>query len=131
MALTPVIPVLGLNTDQLTRKDDQLAYILRHAFNNPGWTSSQIEGSLVSMRRLLAQYEGDPAEFTAALRVRLETAIKHLYAQYSVNVSYYTITPKGYGVTITIVDASGTPVLSSNAIQVIDNRLVLNFDAEK
>lgn len=131
MALIPVIPVLGLNTDQLTRKDDQLAYILRHAFNNPGWTSSQIEGSLVSMRRLLAKYEQNPGEFTAALRTQLETAIKHLYATYTVNVSYETLTPQTYKVIISIVDGNGQPVLSSDAIKVVDNRLVLSFDTER
>jgi aspartate/tyrosine/aromatic aminotransferase len=93
MAKQPVIPVLSINTDQITKRDDQLAYLLRHAFYNPGWTSSQIESSLVSMRRLLAQYEDDPAEFANALKQRLEAAVQRLYAYCRVNVTTYNISP--------------------------------------
>ena len=129
MPFEPVIPVLGLNIDQLTRKDDQLAYLLRHAFNNPGWTSEQIEGQLVSIRRLLAEHENDPDEFVSALRQKLETAVKHLHASHGVNVTYEKLGDhQHYKVTITIVDGNGTPVLSSDAISVKDNQIVLNTD---
>ena len=130
MALVPVIPVLSINTDQLTRPEDQLAYLLRHAFYNPGWTSSQIEGSLVSMRRLLAQYENDRNEFVNALKQRLEAAVKRLYATFSVNVDSYTVSPVKYGITITVVDNRGVPVISSDAIKVVNNEIILEFDRD-
>ena len=130
MALVPVIPVLSINTDQLTRPEDQLAYLLRHAFYNPGWTSSQIEGSLVSMRRLLAQYENDRNEFVNALKQRLEAAVKRLYATFSVNVDLYTVSPVKYGITITVVDNRGVPVISSDAIKVVNNEIILEFDRD-
>ena len=71
MAYTGVIPVLSINTDQLTKKEDQLAYLIRHAFYNPGWTSSQIEGYLVSIRRILAKSEYDRNEFANSLKQKL------------------------------------------------------------
>ena len=130
MAFTPVIPVLSLNTDQLTKKEDQLAYIIRHAFYNPGWTSSQIEGSLVSMRRIIAEFEHDKTEFVNALKQRLEHAVKHLYADHSVDVEAYDINPVKYGVTITVLDNQGQPVISSNAIKVENNEIILEFDRD-
>lgn len=130
MALKPVIPVLSINTDQLTRQDDQLAYLLRHAFYNPGWTSSQIESSLVSMRRLLAQYENDKNEFAAALKQKLEAAVKRLYAMCSVSVDTYTISPIKYGVTISIMDNQGRPIVNSDVIRVENNEIILEFDRD-
>lgn len=130
MAYTSVIPVLSINTDQLTRKEDQLAYLIRHAFYNPGWTSSQIEGYLVSMRRLLAQSEYDRNEFANALKQRLELAVKHYYADHSVSVDTYMITPNSYGVTISILDSQGQPALSDENIKVVDNEIILEFDKD-
>ena len=130
MAYTSVIPVLSINTDQLTRKEDQLAYLIRHAFYNPGWTSSQIEGYLVSMRRLLAQSEYDRNEFANALKQRLELAVKHYYADHSVSVDTYMITPNSYGVTISILDSQGQPTLSDENIKVVDNEIILEFDKD-
>lgn len=130
MAYTSVIPVLSINTDQLTRKEDQLAYLIRHAFYNPGWTSSQIEGYLVSMRRLLAQAEYDRNEFANLLKQRLELAVKHYYADHSVSVDTYMITPTSYGVTISILDSQGQPALSDENIKVVDNEIILEFDKD-
>ena len=129
MALQPIIPVLSLNTDRVITRDDQLAYLIRHAFNNPGWTSSQIEGSLVSIRQLLAQYENDRDEFVNALKQKLENAVKRLYAYCSVTVSSYDISPTQYGITISILDDGGQVVMSSDNIRVQNkNELILNFD---
>ena len=130
MAFVPVIPVLSLNTDQLVKREDQIAYIIRHAFYNPGWTSSQIEDELVSMRRLVAHYELDKDEFVSMLRKKLELAIKHLYAELSVNVESYDVDPTKYGVTISVVDSQGNLVLASNNIRVKDNKIILEFDKE-
>ena len=130
MSLIPVIPVLSLNTDQLTKKEDQLAYLVRHAFYNPGWTSSQIEGYLVSMRRILAKCEYDRDEFIAILKQKLELAVKHLYADHSVSVDSYMISPNTYGVTISIIDGKGQPVLSYDTIKVENNEIILDFDKE-
>lgn len=130
MAYKPVIPVLSINTDQLTRKEDQLAYLIRHAFYNPGWTSSQIEGYLVSIRRLLAQSEYDRNEFASSLKQRLELAVKHLYADHSVSVDTYMIDPAKYGVTISILNSQGQPVLSYDNIKVENNEIILEFDKD-
>ena len=130
MPFVPVIPVLSINTDQLVRKEDQLAYIIRHAFYNPGWTSSQIENVLVSMRRLIAQYEYDKNEFANALKQRLELAVKHLYADHSVTVETYDISPVKYGVVISVLNNQGQPVLSSSAIKVENNEIILEFDRD-
>lgn len=131
MALQPVIPVLSLNTDQLTKRDDQFAYLIRHAFNNPGWTSSQIEGTLVSIRQLLAKHENDKDEFVNAIKQKLEAAVKRLYAYCSVTVSYYDISPNQYGVRIAILDDGGQVVMSSDNIRVNNNNeIMLNFDKE-
>lgn len=127
----PVIPVLSINTDKLTRKEDQIAYIIRHAFYNPGWTSSQIEGYLVSMRRLLAQYEYDRNEFANGLKQKLELAIKHLYADLSVSVDTVMLSPNTYSVTIAVTNAQGQPILSSSNIKVVDNEIILTFDKEQ
>ena len=130
MAFVPVIPVLSINTDQVVKREDQIAYIIRHAFYNPGWTSSQIEGSLVSIRRLLAQYENDKAEFVNALKQRLELAVKHLYADLFVNVDTYDITPARYGVRISISDSKGQLIMSSNDIRVENNEIKLRVDED-
>lgn len=127
----PVIPVLSINTDKLTRREDQIAYIIRHAFYNPGWTSSQIEGYLVSMRRLLAQHEYDRSEFANGLKQKLELAVKHLYADLSVSVDTVVLSPNTYSVTIAVTDAQGQPILSSSNIEVVDNEIILTFDKEQ
>ena len=130
MPLQPVIPVLSINTDQLTKKEDQIAYIIRHAFYNPGWTSSQIEGSLISMRRLLAHYEYDRNEFVNGLKQKLELAVKHLYANMNVSVDSVLLSPNTYKVVISITNDQGVPVLSSSNIKVVDNEIILDFDKE-
>ena len=130
MPLQPVIPVLSINTDQLTKKEDQIAYIIRHAFYNPGWTSSQIEGSLISMRRVLAHYEYDRNEFVNGLKQKLELAVKHLYATMNVSVDSVVLSPNTYKVVISITNDQGVPVLSSSNIKVIDNEIILDFDKE-
>lgn len=130
MDYTGVIPVLSINTDQLTKKEDQLAYLIRHAFYNPGWTSSQIEGYLVSIRRILAKAEYDRNEFSNSLKQKLELAVKHYYADHSVSVDTYLISPTTYGVTITIMDSQGQPVLSDKNIKVVDNEIILDFDKD-
>ncbi len=131
MAYQSVIPVLSINTDKLTKKEDQLAYLIRHAFYNPGWTSSQIEGALVSMRRLLAYYEYDRNEFANGLKQKLEQAVKHLYADHSVTVDTTMLSPNTYSVSISITNAQGQPVLSSTNIKVVDNNIILQFDRER
>ncbi len=130
MAYLPVIPVLSLNTDQLTNMQDQLAYLLRHTFENPGWTSSQIEGSLVSMRNLLAKYEYNINEFTSALKLKLEAAVKRLYATLSVSVESYTIDTISYGITIGILNSQGESILSTDVIRVVNNEIILEFDKD-
>ena len=82
------------------------------------------------MRRLLAQFEYDPKEFANALKQRLEMAVKHLYADHSVSVSTYLVTPNRYGVSISILNGQGQLVLNNDVIKVENNQIILDFDKD-
>ena len=114
-----VIPVLSLGQDQLTRPADQIAYILRHAFYNPGWTSSYIEHYLISLQKLFAECHHNLSEMSNRLAEKLRYTLNELYdGAYQVNMEIYSVDEITQGVKIIIVDNNQNLVLSSDDIRV-------------
>lgn len=123
---TPVIPVLTTGQDQLTRHTDQIAYILRHAFYNPGWTSSYIESYLISLQKLYAEANHDLLQMADMFRDKLTHSLKEMYGnRYHVNTDVYEIDEISKGVKIVIADNNQNPVLSVDDIRITDGKFYI------
>lgn len=125
-----VIPSLSLNMPLITDPKEQVVYLLKHAFHNPGWTSSFIEDSLVSMRKLRAQYTEDKTKFTSALQIYLQNAIQRYQPSFRVEVSSRDVDVNTYTLVIAITDSMNRLVLSTSDIKVIDGVIVLKTDTD-
>lgn len=113
-----VIPVLSISQDQLIRPSDQIAYILRHAFYNPGWTSSYIEAYLISMQKLFAECHHNLEEMATRFTEKLRFTLKEMYgSKYHVNMEIYTVDDFTKGVKIIISDNNQNLVLKSDDIR--------------
>ena len=118
-----VIPVLSIGQDQLVRDRDQIAYILRHAFYNPGWTSSYIETRLISLQKLFAECHDNLDEMANRLIDKLRFTLNEMYnGKYSVDMEIYRIDDFTKGVKIAITDSNQNLVLSSDDIRIKDGK---------
>lgn len=119
----PVIPILSTGQDQLTRPADQIAYILRHAFYNPGWTSSYIESYLISLQKLYAESNHDLNQMVDRLREKLSFTLNEMFGNiYHVNMEVYNINSITRGVKIAISDSNQNLVLSSDDIRISNGK---------
>jgi len=126
-----VIPVLSIGQDQLTRPVDQIAYLLRHAFYNPGWTSSYIESYLISMQKLFAECHHNLSEMSGRLREKLAYSLNEMYdGAYHVDIETYAIDDFTQGARIIITDNNNNLVLSSDDIRVKDGHCYIRQTME-
>lgn len=125
-----VIPTLHSGPTQvLKNKDDIVAYIIRHSLMNPGFTSSFIEGRLISFRKLEAEYETDREGLAEAYSSKLKIAFQNLFPDdnISVTVDTYDIDDAKYGLTINVTDTSAVPLVVSGKIEVSDGDIDIEF----
>lgn len=127
-----VIPSLSLNESQVTNPSDQVAYIIRHAFHNPGWTSNFIEDQLVSMRKLRAMYTEDKTRFVSVLQSKLQHAIEQYQPTFVVTIKTEDSkkVPNAYKLIFTITNSLGECVLNMDSIRVVDGVLKLASDLQ-
>ena len=121
-----VIPVLSTGQDQLTRPVDQIAYILRHAFYNPGWTSSYLEPYLISLQKLYAESHEDLNQMIDRLREKLAFTLNEMFNNaYHVNMEVYEINPFTRGVKIGISDNNQNLVLSTDDLRISNGKFYI------
>jgi len=106
---------MELNTPQ-----DVAAYLIRFLITNPGWTSSQIESSLLSMRKFVAKTAEDIARLPHLIQETLQEAMSSYYPGYGATVKATRITKTTYNLHITMLDRLGAPILTVDDF-VIDN----------
>ncbi len=126
-----VIPSLNLNNDKLSDPQDKLAYLIKFVLLSPGFTSSFMEHSLISFRKLEAAYGRDKGNFASILQEKLNGAVFNMFPDAGYKVSVTTEDNEdgtGFAVTISITNASGVPVIGTDKIYVTDgNNLNINY----
>lgn len=121
-----VIPVLSRHLDQLTDPVDQIAYIIRHAVYNPGWTSNYIEPYLISMRKLFAENSHHLINMAKQLESKLSFTLTEMFGQtYRVTTKVYDINEVTKGVRVLITDSTGNLVLNTDDIRVVDDKIYI------
>lgn len=123
-----VIPVLSTKLDRLYAPNDQVAYILRHAFYNPGWTSNYIESYLISLQKLFAECSADLSQMAERLKEKLDYSLKTLYnGKYMTTVELVEDNPAELSkrFSISIADAQGNLLLSNKDIQIKDGKFAI------
>lgn len=85
----PILPTLhNISTPALKLLSDQLAYLVRWYFANPGGTSSVIEDELVSFRKINSMYGKDPATMCEMTANALERACHRYSSDVHVTCNY-------------------------------------------
>lgn len=121
-----VIPVLSTGQDQLTRPVDQIAYILRHAFYNPGWTSSYLEAYLISLQKLYAESHNDLNQMVDRFREKMTYTLNEMFnGAYHISCTVYDVNPFTRGVKVAIVDNNQNPVLSADDIRISNGKFYI------
>lgn len=125
---TPVIPTLQNGVGIIKKKENILAYLLRHTTACPGSTSATYEDELLSLRKLTAQYGHEPDQLAGTFAVYLKQIIQRFYDDASVTVecnavlesaTTYTLNVK---VLVILPDGSEEPAISHGKIYITDNR---------
>ena len=134
----PVIPALhDISNPVLTKLSDQLAYIVRWYFANPGGTSSSNEDELISFRKLNSKYGRNPNDMCGVVADALEKICKRYTEDVKVECSYQEdyhrdpdeIDPRtGQGVLqgtykmeIAITDTNGQPLIPHSTVRILKN----------
>lgn len=134
----PVVPTLhNISTPVLTNLSDQLAYLVRWFFANPGGTSSNNEEELISFRKMNSLYGKNPGEMCERVADALETICRRYTSNVKVDCSYKMeehrssedidpVTGRGilqgnYKMDISITDKEGEPIIPHRTIQIMNN----------
>lgn len=122
-----------LNINQPIIDDDHLIMLalLKFMFWNPGWTSSQIEDTLLSMRKLRAQCSQDIPDFPQAIQTRLRDAVQRYHPEWKVTVSHEMLSPTTYKLIIAITDEINQPVINMDDFVVRDGEILLKSDLQE
>lgn len=122
-----------LNINQPIIDDDHLIMLalLKFMFWNPGWTSSQIEDTLLSMRKLRAQCSQDIPDFPQAIQTRLRDAVQRYHPEWKVTVSHEMMSPTTYKLIIAITDEINQPVINMDDFVVKDGEILLKSDLQE
>ena len=122
-----------LNINQPIIDDDHLIMLalLKFMFWNPGWTSSQIEDTLLSMRKLRAQCSQDIPDFPQTLQIRLRDAVQRYHPEWKVTVSHEMMSPTTYKLIISITDEINQPVINMDDFVVRDGEILLKSDLQE
>ena len=117
-------PVSIIHTDR-----DIAAYVVAFSLKNPGFTSSYIEDTLVSFRKIEAA-NPERSELVPAYQNALQSAIdKNLPNKgYVVHVSWEDIDGYNYRLLIDITDPDGNSPLIVGKITVNENDIKIVFD---
>lgn len=130
----PKIPTLHLGPTQIIQdKKDIAAYIVRHALNNPGGTSSFVEHELVSFRKLEAEFGENGQLLAKELEGKLNAILYKYFGDDSfmteVEYEQYDSSSK-YKLAINITDASGVPLISNTSISLNNRKISINYTPE-
>ena len=111
-----VIPSLTLHNPLIRDKSTKIAYLIRHAMNAPGWTSSMIEEQLISARKCDALNGPDPQKIATALEQQLSEAISYHSDNIDVKIGVEAISEGSskYKMIITVTDNTTGTVLFNN-----------------
>ena len=122
-----------LNINQPIIDDDHLIMLalLKFMFWNPGWTSSQIDATLLSMRKLRAQCSQDIPDFPQAIQTRLRDAVQRYHPEWKVTVSHEMLSPTTYKLIIAITDEINQPVINMDDFVVRDGEILLKSDLQE
>lgn len=122
-----------LNINQPIIDDDHLIMLalLKFMFWNPGWTSSQIEDTLLSMRKLRAQCSQDIPDFPQVIQTRLRDAVQRYHPEWKVTVSHEMLSPSTYKLIIAITDEINQPVINMDDFVVRDGEILLKSDLQE
>lgn len=134
----PILPTLhNISTPSLKVLGDQLAYLVRWYFANPGGTSSVIEDDLVSFRKLNSQFGKDPALMCEKTAAALERACHRYAPDVTVTCTYKEeikrssvefdpasgegILQGTYKMEITISNGEGVPIIPMQTIRILNS----------
>jgi len=105
---------------EISTPQDVAAYLIRFLIMNPGWTSSQIESTLLSMRKSVSATAEDIARLPEYIQDSLNIAMAAYHPGYSATVKATQVTKTTYNLHIAVLDRTGAPVLTADDF-VIDN----------
>lgn len=125
-----VIPTLNINQPIITQSSDQMAYLLKFMFWNPGWTSSIVESTLLSLRKLRAKYTEDISTYPQAIEALLKMAVYNYNTQWTASVRTDRIEDRTYALVISIVGNDGVPIINNDSIVIRDGQVMLRTDLE-
>lgn len=134
----PVVPTLhNISTPVLTKLGDQLAYVVRFYFVNPGGISSNNEDELISFRKLNSLYGKRPNEMCERVATQLEAICKRYtdnvrvvctqqkdYHRSSEDIDPNTglgVLQGTYKMEIAITDNDGNPLIPHRTIKIMQN----------
>lgn len=134
----PVIPTLhDISNPVLTKLSDQIAYIVRWYFANPGGTSSCNEDELISFRKLNSMHGRNPSQMCGAVADALEKICHRFTDDVKVECSYEQdyhrdpeeidpLTGQGvlqgtYKMEIRITTANGEPIIPHSTVKILKN----------
>ena len=125
------IPTLFVNKDEMRTPQEVISYLLKFMMHNPGWTSSQIEGGMLSMRKFAAETSENINALPGMVESILSSAINKHFPNYSVKVNA-TVMPDQvtYRMSILVMDTVGEHVFGTDDFIVRDGKLMLNVEAE-
>ena len=129
----PVLPSLQLGTkDLLETPTDIIWYIIRFSFENPGFTSSLNEASLVSFRVLEAEYGENKEILADNYAGKLSSAINNYFpgGNYKVSVLTEDINETTYKLILSVTDLEGKVVLPASNATVTEDSIELNLNRE-
>ena len=125
------LPTLNINQPVIEDPHQIMIALLKFLFWNPGWTSSQIEDQLLSMRKFRAQTGQDVGDMKSAIQTCLNNAVKRYRDDWKVSVNHEDLSPTTYRLKIAITDSVGVPVINMNDIVVKDGEIMLKSDLEE
>lgn len=131
MAANGVIPTLFINQPVIKNDSEIAAYLLKFTFWNPGWTSSQIDNMLCSMRKIRAQTNEDIHKFPSTLQSVLTDAVRRFNPAWKVIVNAEQTDVNVYKLVISMQDGQGTPLLLSKDIAIRDGEFILATELER
>jgi len=120
-----VIPTLFINQMQIDSPQDVIAYLLKFMMANPGWTSSQIESSLLSMKKFVSNNTENIEILPGAIQSVLDAAVKRFFPDFNAKVSANQMSTNTYNLEISVTDPVGATVLTSNDFVIEDGEIKL------
>ncbi len=133
---SPIIATYHNSTHGVLKTPTDIAlYLIRWTFANPGDTSSQLEGEMVSFRVLEAHYGKSPDELSSALSGALKRAMDHYFPdKYEVTVDYSESNDGtgNYSLSIDISDKDGISICRRHLIEIdADSNFTVHAEGEE